>query len=72
MFNNFEDALKEVASPKEAEARGYSPITSTYDSSEWQMLDNAIASLVNGGRKLLLVMRIEGHEIWIPKTEVKR
>lgn len=70
MFNNFEDALKEVASPKEAESRGYSPITTTYDSSEWQMLDNAIASLQ--GCNFLLVIRFAGHEIWRSKGEVRR
>ena len=61
----FEGVIGEI----DAINQGFVPITTHYTKDEWSMLESAIQSLANSGRKFRLVIVNSGHEIWIPQGE---
>jgi hypothetical protein len=65
-------AVQQAVNSQEAKKNGFAPITTCYAITEWWMLEGALQSLVSSNRRYLLVSRIAGHEIWIPKPQSRK
>ena len=59
-----------IMEPGEARAKGFSPITTSYNAHEAELLHSVLADLADV--KHVLVAAREGVEVWRVKSELKR
>jgi hypothetical protein len=63
--------ITEVIYPEVARSLGFVALTVPYTVDERWMLTRAVDTLKATARKFLIVASGGGHEIWIPKSDIK-